>query len=86
MKIPFLQKSLVLAISAVLSIGASSIAFADSTISMDGTTGVVGAKNLSGPGAIIIEGGGDSRVGTVNGSNLFFSFDKFGIGDKAAAE
>ena len=95
MNIPFLNKSLVIAISAILCMGVSSVANAVSPIVMDGTTGV----NPSGtpinpapatPTIYTIDGGGTGAPpngpnGTVNGTNLFFSFSQFGIrtGDTA---
>ncbi|MFI3199191.1 MAG: filamentous hemagglutinin N-terminal domain-containing protein, partial [Methylococcaceae bacterium] len=81
--LPFLQKSLVIAISAILANMATSVANAqDALIKLDGTTGTSGSISLSpNPVTLItkIDGGGVTPNGTVNGSNLFFSFSDFGV-------
>lgn len=82
----FLQKVL-----ATLVIGISSIADAQSPITMDGTTGTgtginQNFANIAGANqTITINGDGLNANGTRNGSNLFFSFSQFGItaGDTA---
>ena len=85
--LPFIKKSLVLAISAALASGASSVASANSTtITMDGTTGGIPSHSpLSvttpvGVTTYTIDGHAD---GIVNGSNLFFSFGQFNLGSTA---
>jgi filamentous hemagglutinin family protein len=82
----FLRKLSVIALFAAV----SAIANAQSPISMDGTTGAgTGTtQNFDITGAnqtITINGDGPNANGTINGSNLFFSFSQFGIaaGDTA---
>ncbi|MEI6705709.1 MAG: filamentous hemagglutinin N-terminal domain-containing protein [Methylococcales bacterium] len=78
----FSQKLLVIAVSAVLGMWGASVANAVSTIVMDGTTGTAGAVTIPATtvpvaGTYTIDG---ATNGTLNGSNLFFSFSQFGIG------
>jgi filamentous hemagglutinin family protein len=88
---PFSQKLLLMTLSVALGIDFSSIANAQSLITLDGSTGTgTGAtQNFAGiAGAnqtITINGDGANANGTIVGSNLFFSFSQFGIaaGDTA---
>jgi filamentous hemagglutinin family protein len=88
---PFSQKLLVMTISIALGIDFSSVANAQSPIALDGSTGTGTGANQSFAGiaganqTITINGDGANANGTIVGSNLFFSFNQFGIaaGDTA---
>ncbi len=88
---PFSQKLLVMTLSVALGIDFSSVANAVSVITMDGTTGANIAVPPTPPTPTPITPTGTTYIidgvanGTINGSNLFFSFSKFGIaaGDTA---
>lgn len=88
---PFPQKILVAALSTALTMAFSPHVNAQSPIAMDCTTGAGTGANQDFSGiaganqTVIIEGGGVNANGSVNGANLFFSFDKLGVaqGDTA---
>jgi len=74
----------------MMPMGGISQSYAQSNIKLDGTTGAGAGlgqdfSGNAGPQTIILDGGGSDRHGTVNGNNLFFSFNQFGIasGDTA---
>ena len=79
------------AASALLGLGVGTLGFAQSPITMDGSTGAGSGINQDFSGVagshqtIVIDGGGANSNGTINGNNLFFSFKQFGIsfGDTA---
>ena len=77
--LPFSKKTLVVVIAAVLNAGIQPVANAVSTITMDGTTGSVTGAILPTGQTYVLEGGSNLH-GTLNNTNLFYSFSQFGIG------